>query len=310
MKIINRLFMLTIILGAVLSYAAVDSDPAERIFSMPVSETQEVIIPWLEHNGFQVFRASQDPLQVRLEAEKSGLHWVIRLKAYSPLATRVQVQTILGNTGPSLLTFWNYLDGYVKMPTGNPQIVQTAIPTIVRDHLNAVVCIYSERSGTPIQLSGFAISTKGLIVSTAHDLKLDYAVSVQFRNGREMSGRVVKLDAYRDLCLIQVPEVLDTVVSIRNGRYMPGRDDALFALGCIGAGLDGIQTGALDGPPRRVDGLPLWQVRMHVEHGSSGSPIFDDQGRLTAVVKGRFRGTNAVGFLIPFETLLHFLEKY
>jgi serine protease Do len=59
-----------------------------------------------------------------------------------------------------------------------------------------------------------------------------------------------------------------------------------------------------------VNGLPLWQARIHIDPGSSGSPVFDGHGRLTAIVKGRYRGTNSIGFLIPFETLLHFLEKY
>jgi serine protease Do len=48
---------------------------------------------------------------------------------------------------------------------------------------------------------------------------------------------------------------------------------------------------------------------MHIEHGSSGSPFFDAQGRLAAVVKGRYRGTDSIGFLIPFETLLRFLDR-
>ena len=56
--------------------------------------------------------------------------------------------------------------------------------------------------------------------------------------------------------------------------------------------------------------MPLWQVRMKINHGSSGSPVFDSQGRLAAIVKGRFRGTESIGFLIPFESILQFLEKY
>ena len=36
---------------------------------------------------------------------------------------------------------------------------------------------------------------------------------------------------------------------------------------------------------------------------------FDSQGNLAAVVKGRYRGTDSVGFLIPFETISEFLKE-
>jgi serine protease Do len=103
---------------------------------------------------------------------------------------------------------------------------------------------------------------------------------------------------------------LADAVSLQDGRYLLRNGEPLFAVTCPVNNISGIQPGFLDGPPRRVQGLPLWQVRMHIAHGSSGSPVFDAQGRLAAIITGRFRGTDSIGFLIPFETLLHFLEKY
>jgi len=41
-----------------------------------------------------------------------------------------------------------------------------------------------------------------------------------------------------------------------------------------------------------------------VQSGSSGSPVFDAQGNLVAIVKGRYRGTESVGFLIPLATII------
>jgi serine protease Do len=46
---------------------------------------------------------------------------------------------------------------------------------------------------------------------------------------------------------------------------------------------------------------------MHVHPGSSGSPVFDLQGNLVAVVKGRYRDAETVGFLIPYATLMNFI---
>jgi serine protease Do len=307
MKRIGWLGMLLLpVLGLVLHGSAQADD--DRTYSMPVPETEAVINPWLESNGFAVYRIKGDQQEVNLEADKPGTRWRIRLKAHSAMATRVSAQEESGRGNPSLRAFWEYLDGYVKMPSGTSRQGLRATPDQVHRQRNAIVCIFTDRGGTSAQLSGFAIDRQGLILSTSHDLKPGQELSVQFRDGHESSGRVVKLDTYRDLSLIQVPHVLQQVIPLRDGRYMPGNGDVLFAVGCPRAGLGEIESGFLDGAPRLVEGLPLWLVRMHIEPGSSGSPVFDEYGRLAAVIKGRYRGTNAAGFLIPYETLLNFLE--
>jgi serine protease Do len=307
MKLFGWLCMLLLPVWGLAWYGTAWADD-ERTFSMPVSETEAVITPWLESNGFEIYRTKGDQQEVHLEADKPGTRWRIRLKAHSPLATRISAQEESGEGNPPLGAFWEYLEGYIKMPSGGSRQAVGSTPDEVYRQLNSVVCLFTDRGGISAQLSGFAIDGRGLVLSTAHDLKAGHELSVQFRDGHESVGRVVKLDSHRDLALIQVPHPLQHVIPLRNGRYTPGDADTLFTVGCPRAGLGEIEKGFLDGPPRRVDGLPLWQVRMHIEPGSSGSPVFDDHGRLAAVVKGRYRGTNSVGFLIPFETLLNFLE--
>lgn len=282
---------------------------SDLIFSAPVTEAKEVIEDWLKNNGFQSIHENQEKNLVTIEAWHAGTAWLIELSSHTPLATRIHL-TSERETSEQLASLRAYLDHYNHVSSSTEGIVNEVIPPVVKDHLEAVVCIYASRKGHPLQLSGFCIDRKGLIASTAHDLIDGQSVRVQFLNGNTLEGRVIKLDKRRDLCLVKVPVTLQTIISLRNGRYAPGRDEALFAMGCPQGASATIQVGALDGPPRRVQGLPLWQARMHIEPGSSGSPVLDGRGRLTAIVKGRFRGTDAVGFLIPFETLLHFLGKY
>jgi serine protease Do len=186
----------------------------------------------------------------------------------------------------------------------------SAIPKPVRSLHRAVVCVYAIGKNQEIQLTGFAVDSRGFIVCTGHDLRSAQMVSLLLSDGREIEGVVVKIDPVRDLALLQASTALDAVIPLRNGRFMLSNGDRLFAITCPFGGMANIEPGFLDGPPRRVAGLPLWQVQMHIDPGSSGSPVFDRQGRLVAIVKGRYRGTDSIGFLIPFETLLHFLEKY
>lgn len=291
--------------------AALGADEEDTIFRLPMAEVQEVAIQWMEQNGFQVYRypSSLGP-RLELTAEKGTIGFELILNPQSPLATRAHFQSRSNQATDYIAALKTHLSGYLNSPNTHSNPKNDPIPAHVRAFQNSVVCIYAQDVEGDFQLTGFVLDRKGLIICTAHDLKAGHEVRVIGWEGRELNGRVVRIDWKRDLAMIRTDEPFSNAVSLQNGRYLLQNGDALFAVTCPNNGDSGIQPGILDGPPRRVQGLPLWQVLMHIEHGSSGSPVFDDQGRLAAIVKGRYRGTDSVGFLIPFETLLHFLGKF
>lgn len=304
-----RIWLLTIMLGAAALPAAMDAGIEERIYSMPVAEMEAVTASWLLKNGFELSHSRSGGPEIMIEAQAPGSHWSIRLNAHSALATRVQVRSIHGSKDPQLRLLWQHLADYINLASKSDEgTVPT--PTAVDAARQAVACIYADNDGKPLQLSGFGIDRPGMIVSTAHDLRVGQRVSVQLSDSRRVPGQVVALDTHLDLCLVRIPISLPYVIALGHGRPIPGQEDTLFVLGCPSAGKGPPGHATLDGPPRRVSGLPLWQVRMAIEPGSSGSPVLDEQGRLAAVVKGRYRGSNTIGFLIPLETLRHFLEKH
>lgn len=283
-----------------------DSDPNRHIVAMPVSEIEQVAVSWFKDNDFKLYRTTVAPLKVHLEATRQNLRWIVILTAHSPLATIVSIKPVQGDHIGLIDNFWRHLDDYLQIPNTPPDGGHEAVPNVVREQLNAVVCVYKQGGSEPIQVTGFAIDTKGGIITTAHDLVVGSGVTVKLRSGREIVGRVAKLDPILDLCLIQVPEALESTLSLGKGCYTPANGQRLFALRCSAPCNDEIQQGFFEGPPRRVQGMPLWQVHMKIKPGSSGGPILDANGRLLAIVKGRYRGADAIGFLIPFETLLHF----
>jgi V8-like Glu-specific endopeptidase len=67
-------------------------------------------------------------------------------------------------------------------------------------------------------------------------------------------------------------------------------------------------SGFIEGAPRRIDNLLLWQVRMGTLPGSSGSPVFDAKGNLVGIVKGSFRGAESTGFIITIGSIIEFLS--
>lgn len=307
MKIRTLMEILIWVLMTAAPIGAVTSDEPQDWFAMPMAELEEVVTDWLDLNGYQTYHASSSFQKIELIGEKSGAQLAITLTPQSPLATRIDITTEPASSGEALR---RYLLGYIGMPGADSAPASAPVPDVVSRQSGMVVCIYANHGHEDIQLSGFIIDPGGWVVCTAHDLIPDQTVTVLLSSGREIRGQVVKLDAQRDLALIHTRTPLPDSVSLRNGRYLLRNGDALFAVTCPNSGANGIYRGSLDGPPRRVNGLPLWQARIHIDPGSSGSPVFDGHGRLTAIVKGRYRGTDSIGFLIPFETLLHFLEKY
>ena len=128
-------------------------------------------------------------------------------------------------------------------------------------------------------------------------------------DGREVRGRLVRMDRKRDLALVHIDLKLDTFISLPQGRNLLGMGEKLYSVGCPINLRGSVYSGTINAPPRRLNGLPLWQIEMKIYPGSSGSPVFDVQGTLVAIVKGRYRGTDSIGFLIPLETIMEFLQE-
>jgi serine protease Do len=314
MKIRALMAVLAWGLATTVSLMAAASNGTDNWFAMPMAELEEVVTEWLDRNEYQTYRVSStsQPLDQHLKivGEKTGSQLLITLIPQSPLATSIDIQYENPGDANPAKALERCLQGYVELPNSGSISSSQDVPDAVRRQMNAVVCIYADLGAKDVQLSGFIIDPDGWVVCTAHDLSSRQAVTLVLNNGSEISGRVEKLDTVRDLALIKTQPSLPNSVSLKYGRYLLRNGDALFTVTCPNGGVNGIHPGNLDGPPRRVNGLLLWQARIHIDPGSSGSPVFDAQGRLAAVVKGRYRGTDSVGFLIPFETLLHFLDKY
>jgi serine protease Do len=293
-----------------------------RSYTMPLTETHEVVVGWLRRNNFMITSQSMDQRQVQIGAEKGATRLQIYLNPHSPLATEIRVTPGETCRTDPVADLAQYIEAYLRAPgeeqsPNPPPLVEHSpgeassdeIPKAVQEQLKTVVCIHAERERGDFQVSGFIIDSQGYIVCTAHDLILKQKIRVHFFDGTETGGHIVRMDAERDLALIRVDYAPPFAITMDRGRLIPKPGDALFAATCPNANRISVRIGLLDGPPRKVQGYPLWQVKMHIEHGSSGSPVFDAQGRLAAVVKGRYRGTDSIGFLIPFETLLRFLDR-
>ena len=282
-----------------------------RLYPRPVRELEKVLFSWLIHSDFKVSQTFLATGQIQLTAVSARKKWQIFLKPHSPSATEVQAGYSVDKQADEtqLRKLWEHISEYIKAPHVEKLSLNKAIPNAVLSQIESVVCIKAKLEDKDIQLSGFIVHEDSFIICTAHDLKDVHEVTVIPYDDREIKGHLVKVDTYRDLALIRVNSRLYGLISLARGRNLLGMGERLFSIGCP-INLGGtIYSGFINGPPRRINDLPMWQVNMKIHPGSSGSPVFDVKGNLVAMVMGRYRGTDSVGFLIPFETIMDFMRE-
>lgn len=286
-----------------------------KIYPLPLSELDTVVSRWLEHGGFEVTRMPADMAGVRLEAAKNGQRCMIQLSPSSPLASSVDIVCFGDTDGKEEVEkqmcehIAQYVAGQDDQPMRATEEPTQTIPTVILSKIESVVCLKAKLADQEIQFSGFLVDEDGLILSTAHDVKELKQMTVVLHDGHERKGTLVKIDFHRDLALVDVDGKYACFISVADSRNLLGMGEYVFSVGCP-INLGGtVYPGFVNGPPRLVDGLPVWQVHMEIQPGSSGSPVFDSEGNLVAIVKGRYRGTNSVGFLIPIETIVEFSKK-
>jgi serine protease Do len=286
------------------------SAEGNRSYPLPMDEMAEVLQKWWGSGGFQVQRSIPQPGLLMLYAKKGGESWQVRLVPRSPLATRVTVQYSGENRPLKVQELWDHISHYiVASPVDEPRGRKESIPSKVLARIESVVCIDARAGKKDSQFSGFIVDREGLVLSTAHGLRDTRDLEVTFYDGRAITGTVLFKDPRLDLALIHIHPQGQAAISVTEGRNLLGMGESVFTVGCPVNLRGTFYAGTINGPPRRVKGLPLWQADMEVYPGSSGSPVFDAKGNLVAMIKGRYRGIATVGFLIPLETIIQFFQE-
>ena len=314
-RLILKCHLILFVFGATTALGSAPCPNMQRPFPAPASEVVEVISGWFSSQGYTVRRDYPRPGVVHLSVWNAQDNWEITVRPQSALASVAMiVHDNAGDSGVTCRRLREYVDEYLTGTPANspaPTANQSqAFPTAVLDHTEKVVCIQGRSENGSVQFSGFVVDPAGLVLCTAHDLTGRQRVTLTFHDGTSAPGEVIQLDLHRDLALIECPAGDWGFVPLTSGKNLLRMGESVFSIGCPNSLRGTLATGTINGPPRRVKDQPFWQVNMNIHPGSSGSPVFDARGRLVAIVKGRYRGTSHVGFLIPLETIYAFLLNH
>jgi serine protease Do len=287
------------------------SEGRVELFPFPVVESERVIGRWLRNSGHDVLRDDSVSGEIRLRAKRLNEEWEIVLKPSSPLKTEIFARSTVGGIPDQtkLEKLWSMLDCYTRGIPLDVAEADSGAPKEVLQHAEAVVCMESDDGPGHIQLSGFVVGDSGLILTTAHDLKENLLLTVISKDGQRFKGRVIKVDQLLDLALIQARFKPAAFVSLEKSRLGLDMGEKIYTIGCPKGSSGAVYSGTVNSPPRLANAIPLWQVGLRVLPGSSGSPVFDVRGNLVGVVKGRYRGTDSVGFLIPLSVVMEILGR-
>lgn len=280
-----------------------------RRYPLPLVEAEQILSRWLTDSDFKIFRNSVESNQVRITASKDIERWEVVLKPSSPLASFLSIRYTIGGKPDQAKTesLWVFFEDYMRIPLSEGDLMQE-VPVPVLSRKESLVCIRAKMGGNPIQFSGFLINRDGLVLSTAHDLQGVQEIMVLYHH-HSYPGRLIKIDQERDLSLIQTPFNPSPSIPLTKVRDILKDGEKVYTIECPSNLHQGSYSGMIDGPLRQVNHLPLWQVKMGILPGSSGSPVFDARGDLVGVIKGRYRGSDSIGFLIPARTIMEFLKE-
>ena len=310
-KIIFGAVFILFVFGA--AYGVCQGDVVQS-FPLPIAELKQVTQNWLGQVCQDISDRELEMGIIQFTCKRNDQQLRVTLTPRSALATEIAIRDAQNNSTAMDLEdqLSAHINTYLNTITQNDGIAQknAQIPAAVLAKSDAVVCIQSENDHSSIQVSGFIIDQKGTIICTTHGLRQFRTITFSDSKGRVHEGEVVKSDPQNDIALIRTTIKPGVHISLTKGKRTLQKGARVYSIGCPVNQANTITAGTVNKPPVRANQLVYWQVNMEILPGSSGSPVFDSQGTLVGMIKGRYREDNAIGFLIPADRIKHFIDEF
>jgi putative serine protease PepD len=160
--------------------------------------------------------------------------------------------------------------------------------------------------------SGFVIDEEGHIVTNQHVVAGAESVSVEFSDGSEETAEIVGTDPSTDIAVLDVNRPSSLLTPLRfaaEGSLQVGNQ--VIAIGSP-FDLEGtLTTGVISALGREIrspNGFTIEnavQTDAALNHGNSGGPVLDTQGRVVGVaaqIRSESGGSDGIGYAVPGDT--------
>lgn len=175
---------------------------------------------------------------------------------------------------------------------------------------SATVCLYGSNYHETFQSSGIVISRNGLVLTTAHEISEAQSLFVRWPDKEVSRGEIAFKSKIYDLALVTTGRGTDGFVPIPESESLDiPSGKVIYGLGCPYGLLGTLSRGRVAASPRMIGGILLFQCDLLSYPGNSGGPVFDEQGNLLGLTKGRLKDTNDISFVIPSFYLSIFVRQ-
>lgn len=168
--------------------------------------------------------------------------------------------------------------------------------------------------------SGFIINDRGFCVTNYHVIERETRIAATIYHKNEQGDftrrriddvKIIALNPYFDLALVQIPEQKDLkfqpVYLAKTNDIREG--DQVFAIGNP-LGLErSVSQGIVSTRNRNFEGITYIQTTTQINPGNSGGPLFNLKGEVVGVTNMKLIFGEGLGFAIPVAYLKHFLTN-
>jgi putative serine protease PepD len=190
-----------------------------------------------------------------------------------------------------------------------------------RTHQGVVEISVSEQTSSPFggnqsqqaQGSGFVYDTAGHVVTNQHVVDGAQSIKVRFWNGQTYNATVVGADSSTDLAVLKVDAPSSVLFPLSLGDSSKVQvGDNVVAIGSPFGLEQTVTAGIVSALHRQMtspNGFTIddsIQTDAAINHGNSGGPLLNSQGRVIGVnsqIASDSGGNEGVGFSIPSNTL-------
>lgn len=174
------------------------------------------------------------------------------------------------------------------------EIARSALPAVVEIRTYRAS---GERRGSG---SGFLLAPEGLVATSHHVLEGAHRAEVVLSTGDVFQVQhVAAADSRRDLVILRIAGFDLPVLRLGDSRDVEV-GDPIVAIGSP-LGLFNTVTHGLVSAKRELEGRQVLQISAPISVGSSGGPVFDQQGRVIGILAGFMRRGQNVNFAVPIE---------
>ena len=167
--------------------------------------------------------------------------------------------------------------------------------------------------------SGFIIREDGHLITNFHVIEGETRISVEVYHQRDgqlerktyRKVRIVAMNKFADLALLRIEDE-----GVKFHRVPLAADPAQLEVGervfAIGSplGLERTVTeGIVSTRKRQMEGALYLQTSTPINPGNSGGPLFNMRGEVVGVTNMKISNGENLGFAIPVNRVMHFLEN-